>query len=84
MPRFHFHISDQIVRRDEEGTELSDLTAARREAVKLAGAMVSERAEHFWRDDDWKLDVTDDRGLLLFSLVIMGFDAPSTAKVQPA
>lgn len=42
MPRFYFHISTRTtIIMDEEGAELTDLGAAKREAIKDARGMMS-------------------------------------------
>ena len=38
MPRFHFHIEDGRVIRDEEGQELTERDAVRREAVETTAS----------------------------------------------
>ncbi|MDB5700803.1 MAG: hypothetical protein JWL66_1002 [Sphingomonadales bacterium] len=53
---------------DAEGIELPDLNAAREEAVLLSGGLLSEHGKQFWKDEKWKMDVTDEAGVVLFSL----------------
>ena len=42
MPRFFFHLYDDIVARDEDGLELPDAEAARQEALRAARALAAE------------------------------------------
>ena len=42
MPRFYFHLRNDIVTNDEEGAELPDLTSARRTAVETARGLAAE------------------------------------------
>jgi hypothetical protein len=77
MPRYHFNIHDGADFPDEEGSELIDLAAARATAVRLAADLLKEGAAHFWNGEGWRVDVTDDQGLLLFTLMFSGYDAPS-------
>ncbi len=60
MPRYFFHTADGSRERDEEGTELPDHNAARREAIKLAGAVLSEQPDVLWHSRDFRVEVTDD------------------------
>ncbi len=47
MPRFFFHVRDGAdLSRDEEGQELADVEAARREAVSSNREMLGERLLH--------------------------------------
>jgi len=77
MPRYHFHVEDGVSMPDEEGQELRDLTAARDEAVKLAGALLRDEPRTFWNGDQWDMNVCDDRGLTLFRLTFFATDAPA-------
>jgi hypothetical protein len=76
MPRYHFRVQDGVSLPDIEGVELADVRAARDEAARLAGAMLTEAPEVFWRGEEWKLEVTDDRQTVLFTL---NFSASDTS-----
>lgn len=80
VPRYYFHLSDDGSSVDNEGVELADLPAARTEAVKFAGALLIERSADFISADDWTLRVADGSGLVLFTFLFTGFDAPSMAR----
>jgi hypothetical protein len=77
MPRYYFHVDDGHSTLDDEGTEFPGLKAARIAAVRLAGAILGERAEAFWDEEQWSLRVTDDAGLTLFSLEVVATQAPA-------
>ena len=79
MPRYYFHVADGKDFPDLQGTELADLAAARREALRFSGAMLSDASERFWSGDDWAMTVTDERGLTLFVLNFMATDAPAVS-----
>ena len=68
MPRYHFNISDGVSLPDTEGTELPDIEAAKVAAIKMAGVIISEQADHFRSGEDWFMSVTDEKGLILFRL----------------
>ena len=75
MYRFHFNIHDGSSTPDEDGTELPDIDAARRQAAQLMGQMLCDDPDMFWNGEEWHLDVTDERGLVLFSLLFATVDA---------
>ena len=77
MPRFFFHVHDNTLAHDAVGSELADLAAAKCEAVKYAETLICDAALHFWNRGEWKMIVTDDKGLVLFELLLVSFDAPS-------
>ena len=84
MPRFFFH-TDNI--RDVDGTELKSVAVAKCEAIKLAGRIICDEASEFWDRAEWTLTVSDDRGLTLFELCIVGTDSaaiPSARRTSPS
>jgi hypothetical protein len=56
--------------------DLPNLAAAKCEAVRYAGRLICEQANTFWDKGDFAMSVTDETGLILFSLVLSGVDAP--------
>jgi hypothetical protein len=44
MPRFFFHLYDDVIAQDEEGLDLPDVAAAREQALFSARALVAEQA----------------------------------------
>jgi hypothetical protein len=77
MPRFFFHIHDGQFLPDREGTELLNLREAKVQAVRLAGELLRDGNEAFWDGEEWQLEVTDEKGLVLFTLDFIATLAPS-------
>lgn len=77
VARYFFNVSDGEVRSFPQCIDLSSVQDARREATKMACAAISENSDTFWRTREWQLTVTDERGLNLFSLLILAADAPA-------
>jgi hypothetical protein len=46
LPRFFFHLHNSIEAIDEEGTELPDLRAARREAIRNGRDIIASEIRH--------------------------------------
>jgi hypothetical protein len=69
MPRFFFHLHNDIDTFDEGGTELPDLASAREharaEAVHMAAASVTEHQRLY---GDHRIDVADQTGEVLCSV----------------
>ena len=74
MPRFHFHTADLP---DDDGHILPSLDVAKCEAIKFAGRTICDDAESFWEQGEWAMTVTDERGLTLFQLQLIGTEAPA-------
>ena len=69
MPKYHFNLDHE---RDEHGVELANLAAAKCEALEFASRHICDVANAFWDREEWTLTVTDDRGLCLLQLHIVG------------
>jgi hypothetical protein len=62
MPRFYFHLYNDVVVMDEEGTELADAAAAREHAIEEARVMVCESVKEGHLNLDHRIEVTEDGG----------------------
>lgn len=74
MSHFFFHVAG---RPDETGTELPSIAAAKCEAVRYAGKLICDEADTFWDSAEFGLIVTDETGLVLFTLTLSGLEAPA-------
>ena len=79
MPRYFFQLRDGKSDRDVEGTELAGVQEARLEAGKLIGACLQNEPGALWTEAEWQLDVSDERDLILFTVLIWGFKTPAGA-----
>jgi hypothetical protein len=77
VPRFHFNVCDGVNLPDREGTELSDYAEARVEAMRLAGEILKNTAHRLALGEDWHMEVTNERGLVLFRLTFQVVEAPA-------
>lgn len=66
MTQYRFQVFDGRSTIAPEVIELPDLAAARREGIRRAGATLVLDAQVLTPDNDWRLDVTDEHGTLLF------------------
>jgi len=60
MPRFYFHVYNDVVAIDEEGLELPDLEAAREQAMDSARELVCESIHKGHLNLDHRIEVEDD------------------------
>jgi hypothetical protein len=74
MPRYFFHVIDGRDIIDNEGSELADLKEARVEAIQLAGAILRDEGDKFWKGEEWHMNVTDASGLSLLKLHFSAVD----------
>lgn len=69
--RYHFHIRDADgLIRDEEGSELPDMVAARCEARASARDLVIEDLKCGMRVQDRSIEITDPEGAMLESIAV--------------
>lgn len=72
MTRYYFHIWDGASALDADGTELPGIEDARIQAVQLSGEILRHQGAEFWRSSsEWRVDVTDDAGAIVFSLRLL-------------
>jgi hypothetical protein len=62
VPRFFFHLYDDIIARDDEGIDLADLEAARRAAISSARAMICDQVAKGHINLGHRLEVEDETG----------------------
>ncbi|QGN54634.1 hypothetical protein [Novosphingobium sp. Gsoil 351] len=75
MPLFYFHIDGEGL--DANGCEYDDLATAKCAAVKMAGEILCDESDHFWDRMEWRMTVTDESDLSLFSLTFFATEAAS-------
>lgn len=74
MPTYHFHSGDISGDLEDMEIELADLKAAKREAAQ----MLNEMLRGVWdRWEDSRVIVTNDEGLILFTMEIVETAAPT-------
>ena len=76
VPRFFFNVYDGASSLDDTGTDLLDWKEARIEAIRLSGAIFTDEAHRVALSEDWHIEVTDERGLILFRFDFVSQDAP--------
>jgi hypothetical protein len=78
MPSFIFRVDggpDQVA-------EADSLAEAKCKAVRYAGQLICDSADRFWDTADFRMDVSDRSGLVLFTLEFLGTDAPAIGRAM--
>ena len=60
-----------------------DLTQLRIELARFVGELLKDHAGQIWVDEDWRVDVTDEAGLILFVIQISATDTAATRPMKP-
>jgi hypothetical protein len=62
--------------------EDSDVDALRIEMAKFVGELLKDHAGKIWADEDWRIDVTDETGLILYVMHISATDSAATMPLR--
>ena len=77
MQRFFFHRTDGDFDPDNQGTEFPNLATAKLDAVRFAAESVKESPEDVWLDGTFRVEVSDEQGMLLCMVIVLGIDTPA-------
>ena len=76
MPRYFFHTADGGRDRDTDGVELDGAHCARVEAIRYAGAIMSQDPDVVWDGRDFRVLVTDEAEELVCTVVTLAVENP--------
>ena len=68
VPRFFFHLYDDVVSIDEEGSELPDMAAVRQKAIKNARSIACQEVLEGHLNMDHRIEVLDESDELVLTL----------------
>jgi hypothetical protein len=63
---------------DVEGIEMASIDDARIEAARFAGELIRDQPHLAWAGEEIRVEVTDADQLILFTIMMLGVDAPAT------
>jgi hypothetical protein len=76
--RFFFNLAGAVYDPDNLGVELPTIQAARVLSVVHASEIIRDRPELVWSGDEVRVEVSDDRGLVLFTVMVVGVNSPAS------
>jgi len=74
VARYFFHTADGSRDRDEDGVDLPDIQAARLEAIRYVGEMLSQHPDLLGTGQDFCVEVMNEHDQLMFKVVTRGID----------
>jgi hypothetical protein len=74
-----FNLAGAVYDPDEEGYELANLGEARVLAAKVVAEIIRDKPDLVWKGEEVRLEVTDAQQMQLFTIVVLGLDAPAMA-----
>lgn len=78
MPKYFFQVAGGSHVLDVDGTELPNASAARIQGIKFAGEILRDMPTLLYETADLKIDVTDENGLVLFTVLVTTMGSPAT------
>ena len=80
----HFRIELRTADRvwEAQDLEMVDLTALRTEVARFVGDLLRDHAKEIWADREWRVDVTDEAGLILYVMHISATDSAATIPLR--
>jgi hypothetical protein len=78
MPLFKIQLRTAARVWDTLTINRDDHTQVRVELASFVGEMLKDHANQIWQDQDWRVDVTDEAGLILYAMQIWATDSPAT------
>ena len=80
---YHFQVRTDSHVMLSEVVELRNSEEARVEAARRVGILLQEHAGKIWADESWQMDVTDERGLILFAFFLQAVQSPAAGYRRP-
>jgi hypothetical protein len=80
MPQFNIELRTRDRVWETLVIEKENQTEARVEVARFVGELLKDHAHRIWVDEDWRVDVTDEMGLILF---VMHLFVTNTAAMAP-
>lgn len=82
MPIFNIELRTENRVWETRQIEAQDQTEVRIEVARFMGELLKDHAYQIWVDEDWRVDVTNDGGLILFVLQLMVTNSAAAAPMR--
>lgn len=79
MPSYKINIRTASHIADTVKVEKTDLAELRLEMAAFVGDLLKKHAALIWEDQDWQIDVSDERGLILYVIHISASETAATS-----
>lgn len=82
MPHYHLELRTENRVWETVHVELTDATALRVEMAQFVGQLLKDHANEIWVDEEWRVDATDENGLILFMIQIVATNNAATRSLH--
>jgi hypothetical protein len=80
--RYFFNQVNGELKLDDEGIEFPTIHEARLEAVRYASEVMRDHPTLVWTGEDFRVEVTDENNLVMFTVIVVGVDSPAGASLS--
>jgi hypothetical protein len=78
VPRYHIEVRTESHVATTLDVDRDDVESLRVEMARFVGQLLSDHASQIWVDKEWRVDVTDEKGFILFVLDISTASSAAT------
>lgn len=82
MARYNIELRTESHVSETLEVDKSDLTELRIEVARFVGELLKDHANQIWIDEDWRLNVTDQTGLILYVMQITATNSAATSPIR--
>lgn len=82
MARYTIQLKTESHVREALEVDRDDLQALRLELARFAGELLRDHANEIWVDQDWRIDVADESGLILYVMQVSATDTAATMSLR--
>jgi hypothetical protein len=79
VPRYHIELRSTSHVASTVEIDRDGLAGVRVEVAQFVGELLKDHADQIWEDQDWQVEATDEKGLILFTMNIFATGAPATS-----
>jgi hypothetical protein len=82
MPQYHIELRTENRVWETLDVESIGLPELRIEMAKFVGELLRDHASRIWEDQNWRVDVTDQTGLILFVMQVVATESAATMPLK--
>lgn len=82
MGRYHIELRTSGQVWETLDVDMADIRDLRIELARFVGELLRDHADKIWVDEDWRVDVTDDAGLILYVMHLSATDSAATLPLR--
>lgn len=84
MPKYNIELRTENRVWETLTVEKGDHGELRIEVATFVGELLRDHAGQIWVDEDWRVDVTDESGLILYVMHLSAIQAAAARPVRPS